>query len=165
MSGYIPDGQRCIICGSKASNGRIVHRPAPYCIYPATAAHSGGMAVTGAVVADGQGPARYMLFVSRLETTRRQNRYICPACGAGIDDPGKGLKVDPGPNGPLFVCHDARRGGGDLKTHAREILDAVGLTWADILPERYPVFTIDETDMAAARERVVARMRQAVGAR
>jgi len=139
VTALLPDGQQCLICRAKAHHGRIVHQPMPYCIYPGNNPRGSQRAaggVTGAAVADGMGPARYQLMVSRLEPTRRRDRYICPACGAGHDDPGKGLKVNPGPDGPLFICHDARRGGADYKTHGREILAALDLKWSDILPDR-----------------------------
>jgi hypothetical protein len=33
------------------------------------------------------------------------------------------------------VCFQARLGGDEWKAHAREILDAIDLTWSDVMPD------------------------------
>lgn len=112
-----PDGQRCLICQASARRGYIIHLPT----CPTGQGHGEYVGATTAAAA-----AAYQLLVSKLVPARRRGRFQCPACG---DERHGGLSVAPGPGGPQFWCH----GCGT----ADEILDAVGLTWADIRPRQF----------------------------
>jgi len=152
---YIPDGQRCLICHGRARNGAIVHTPkcpewtAPGRRTPATAGERRQAAA--------EALERYERFVSKLGSPHRRDRYECPRCG---DTRHGGLKVEPGADGSVLFwcfecCQKARDDRATLDEVRKEILEAVGLRWGDVLPGRpLTVFTVPAEwypDRAVAR--------------
>lgn len=111
------DGQRCILCHAQAKRGYIVHtHECPQ--------FEGNAQYLGQPAADAA--ARHQLFISKLQPNpQHRDRYTCPSCG---DQKHGGVKVDPGPDGPWFVCFGCKG-----KT---EIVEAAGLRWSDIRPPR-----------------------------